>query len=66
MRAFGQMGVVAAGGFLQLFPCLDRNLAVGFGCEHQDHFPGIDRGFQFCLALRDAPSSSTTPLSSRR
>jgi hypothetical protein len=46
-----QMGVIAAGLLAQRRPGLDRDLAIGFGRKHQDHFGGIDRGFDLRHAL---------------
>ena len=54
MRAFGQMGMVPAGGFLQLLPRLHGHFAVGFGGKHQDHFRRVDRGVQLGQPFRDA------------
>src|SRR3546814_2708865 len=45
------MGVIEAGLLAQIRPRLDRDLAIGFGRKHQDHFGGIDRGFDLRHAL---------------
>ena len=38
------MRVVAAGILGQGSPCLDRDLAIGFGREAEDHLTGVDGG----------------------
>jgi len=37
-----EMGVFAAGGLRQRLPGLDRDFAVGFGRQREDHFGGVD------------------------
>ena len=43
------MRVVNARDFAEGFPCLDRHVSVGFGCEGQNHFSGINGGIEFGL-----------------
>src|SRR6185312_7371025 len=40
--AFGQMAMVAAGRAGERLPGLDRDIAVGLGCQIHDHLGSID------------------------
>jgi hypothetical protein len=46
-----QMRVLAPRRLFQRLPCLDGDLAVGFGRQHQHHLAGVDRCFDLRHAL---------------
>ena len=47
MFALGQVRMFAPCGFFQRMPRFHGDVAVGFWCQHQDDFAGINRGFDF-------------------
>ena len=49
-----QVGVLAAGDLRQRFPGLDRDLAVGFRSQGEDHLGGVDGAVDARAALADA------------